>query len=112
MNSPFVWFHHRSRSPEKTAAFYEKLAGWKKSAGPDDMTMFAGEGGPFAGVEPAGEHVSGWVPYLQVEDVDAATTRAKKLGAEVLEPRTSGPAGDYAIVRDPGGATLALWQKA
>jgi len=32
--------------------------------------------------------------------------------AELLEDRTRGPAGTYSIVRDPGGATLALWQRA
>lgn len=55
---------------------------------------------------------AGWVPFVQVEDVDSATKRATKLGASVIKPRTRGPAGDYAVVRDPGGATFALWQKA
>jgi predicted enzyme related to lactoylglutathione lyase len=52
------------------------------------------------------------VPFVQVEDVDGATRRATKLGASVVKARTRGPAGEYAIIRDPGGATFALWQKA
>jgi predicted enzyme related to lactoylglutathione lyase len=48
----------------------------------------------------------------RIDDVAAATKRAVKLGAELLEDQTRGPAGDYSIVRDPGGATVALWQKA
>ena len=51
-------------------------------------------------------------PTQQVDDVDAATKRAVKLGAEVLKQKTRGPAGDFSIVRDPGGAAVALWQKA
>ena len=56
---------------------------------------------------------------LMVEDVkllrselDDATRRAVKLGAGVIKQRTRGPAGDYSVVRDPGGAPIALWQKA
>jgi hypothetical protein len=56
--------------------------------------------------------VSGWIPYVQVEDVDGATAKAQKLGAQVIQPRTKGPAGDFTVVRDPGGASIALWQKA
>jgi hypothetical protein len=29
----------------------------------------------------------------------------------VLEAQTRGPAGTYSVVRDPGGALVALWQK-
>ena len=76
------------------------------------MTMFAGDAGPFAAVGEQEGKVQGWVPYVQVDDVDDAAQRAGKLGAEVLKPRTKGPAGDYTVIRDPGGATLALWQKA
>jgi predicted enzyme related to lactoylglutathione lyase len=41
-----------------------------------------------------------------------AIENAKTLGAAVTRERTRGPAGDFVIVRDPGGAALALWQKA
>ena len=74
--------------------------------------MLAREAGPFAAVMPCKGRISGWVPYVQVDDVAAATKRAVKLGAELLAEPTRGPAGSYSIVRDPGGATLALWQKA
>jgi len=47
----------------------------------------------------------------QVDDLDAATQRAVELGAQVLKERTRGPAGEYTIVRDPGGASVALWRK-
>ena len=108
---PFVWFHHHSENPTETLAFYEKLLGWRRADGPPGMTMFAGENGPFAAVG-AKDGASGWLPYVEVPDVDAATTKAKSLGATVTHERTRGPAGDFVIVRDPGGASVALWQKA
>jgi predicted enzyme related to lactoylglutathione lyase len=112
MSNEFAWFHNSSESPNESVTFYEKLLGWKAAEGPPGMTMFAGEKGPFAGVGAKNGKASGWIPYVQVDDVDAATSKAEKLGAQVLQPRTKGPAGDFTIVRDPGGASIALWQKA
>jgi predicted enzyme related to lactoylglutathione lyase len=112
MSSAFVWFHNGSEKPSESAKFYEKLLGWKPAGGPPGTTMLAGEAGPIAGVGGLEGKTAAWIPYVQVADVDDATGRAVKLGAEVIKERTKGPAGDYAIVRDPGGAPFALWQKA
>ena len=111
MSQPFVWFHNQSENPSDSRAFYEKLLGWKSAEGPGGMTMFAGPSGPFAAVG-SKEQAGGWIPYAEVDDVDTATEKAKKLGASVLQNKTRGPAGDFCIVRDPGGAAVALWQKA
>ena len=112
MSKAFVWFHNNSAKPADSVSFYKNLLGWQAAAGPPGMTMFAAEDGPFAAVAEQEGEVHGWVPYVQVEDVDKATDKAGKLGAEVLQAKTKGPAGDYAVIRDPGGASLALWQKA
>ena len=111
MSEAFVWFHNSSDKPSDSSAFYESLLGWKHTEGPPGMTMFAGEKGPFAAVgdEPG---TLGWIPYAQVDNVDAATKKAQKLGATLLQKKTRGPAGEFSIVRDPGGAAFALWQKA
>jgi predicted enzyme related to lactoylglutathione lyase len=112
MSNAFVWFHNGSDKPADSVAFYEKLLGWKASEGPPGTTMLARGAEPFAAVLRRSGKVSGWVPYVQVDDVAAATRRAVGLGAQLLEDATHGPAGIYSIVRDPGGATVALWQKA
>lgn len=112
MSQTFVWFHNGSEKPADSAAFYEKFLGWKASEGPANMTMLTKEGGPFAAVMPRKGKVAGWVPYVQVDDLVDATRRAATLGAEVVEDQTPGPAGSYSILRDPGGALVALWQKA
>jgi predicted enzyme related to lactoylglutathione lyase len=112
MSERFVWFHNNSESPAEAKAFYEKLLGWSPADGPGGMTMFAGEKGPFAGLAPKGDATAGWLPYVQVDDVDVATKKAVKLGATVLERKKRGPAGEFSVVCDPGGAAIALWQKA
>jgi predicted enzyme related to lactoylglutathione lyase len=112
MSNAFVWFHNGSDKPTDSVAFYEKLLGWKGSDGPPGMVMLGSGAAPFAAVMARKGNVMGWVPYAQVDDVAAATKKAAKLGAEILEDQTRGPAGTYSIVRDPGGALVALWQKA
>lgn len=112
MSDTFVWFHNGSDKPAESVSFYEELLGWTGSDGPGGMKMLAHLKAPFAAVMPKKGKIGGWVPYVQVDDVTAATKRAVKLGAELLEDRTRGPAGTYSVIRDPGGATLALWQKA
>lgn len=107
----FVWFHNASKNPSESAAFYEKLLGWKPAAGPPGLTMLAGATGPIAAIAAKDGKATGWIPYAQVDDVDAATKRAVALGGELLQEKTRGPAGEFSIVRDPGGAAFALWQK-
>ncbi len=51
-----------------------------------------------------------WLPYVQVESVDAVTDRARGLGATVLlEPR-DGPAGRRSVVSTSAGGEIAFWQ--
>jgi predicted enzyme related to lactoylglutathione lyase len=51
-----------------------------------------------------------WLPYVEVPDVNAATHRARELGATVeLEPR-EGPAGWRAVVAAPAAGEVAFWQ--
>jgi predicted enzyme related to lactoylglutathione lyase len=112
MTTAFVWFHNASEDPSESSKFYEKLLGWKSGDGPAGMTMLTRGEAPFAAVAAKKGKVAGWVPYVQVEDVAAATKKAVQLGADLLEDQTRGPAGVYSVVRDPGGALVALWQKA
>jgi predicted enzyme related to lactoylglutathione lyase len=113
MSQSFVWFHNSSDNPSDSSTFYQKLLGWTASEGPGGLTMLAGRTGPFAGLaKKDGGAAAGWIPYVQVDDVDGATNAAVKLGATIVNARVRGPAGEYSVVRDPGGAAIALWQKA
>jgi uncharacterized protein len=112
MSDAFVWFHNSSDKPKESRIFYEKLLGWEATDGPQGMTLFGGATGPFAGLGGREGDAAGWLPYLRVEDVDAATQKAVELGASLIKEKTRGPAGQFAVVRDPGGAAVALWQRA
>lgn len=112
MSEAFVWFQNSSDNPTESGRFYEKLLGWRPADGPPGMTLYAGANGPFAAIGAREGTAAGWVPYAQADGVDAATKKALKLGAVVLREKTRGPAGHFVVVRDPGGAAVALWQKA
>jgi len=65
MTNPFVWFHNGSEKPGEAVKFYEEFLGWKGSAGPAGMSMFSGDGGPFAGVATKDGAIQGWVPLFK-----------------------------------------------
>jgi predicted enzyme related to lactoylglutathione lyase len=111
MGGMFVWFDLRSKDVGEAGDFYEKLLGWNVQ-GQEGHSMIAGDSGPWAAIVPHQQKDSAWVPYVQVEDVDAATARAAELGATVLHEAMDGPAGRYSTIRDTGGAPIALWQPA
>ena len=115
MSSPFVWFHHNGKKPNESKQFFQSLLTVQASDGPGGMTMLAAESGPFAALGSKQDRYGDrdeWIPFVAVDDVDAATKRAVSLGASLVREKSRGPAGEFTVVRDPGGAALALWKKA
>jgi predicted enzyme related to lactoylglutathione lyase len=54
---------------------------------------------------------SGWSTHVAVADVDDAADRARDGGATIVqEPFDAAPAGRMAIIADPAGALLCLWE--
>ena len=52
-----------------------------------------------------------WMSNVQVPDVDAATNKAKSLGAKVYVPPSDIPKiGRFSVIADPQGASLALFK--
>lgn len=52
-----------------------------------------------------------WLPYVEVDRIDAATDRARRLGASVLLGPSEGPAGWRSVVSTPAGGEIALWHQ-
>lgn len=52
-----------------------------------------------------------WMSYILVDDIDAHLILVKKLGATIKVPVTqAGSYGKFAIIIDPAGAHVALWE--
>ena len=54
-----------------------------------------------------------WSVYFAVEDCDASTATATRLGGSVLTPPTDIPGvGRFAVLRDPQGAIFSVLEAA
>lgn len=117
-----VWVDLGSTDLAASKGFYEGLFGWRfvdtgEEMGHYNMVYAGGDllGGAMdvAGMTcPAGDPLpSAWGVFLKVDDIEARFARALEAGAtEVMGPQEAGGAGQHAIVLDPGGASIALWQ--
>jgi len=116
----FCWADLGTTDREAAKAFYTKLFGWEAVDGPSteasEYTIFKLDGADVAALYEMGEQErdaleAHWSSYVSVEDADAAAAQAKELGAEVVaEPLDVGEAGRMAVLRDPVGATVHVWQ--
>ena len=62
------------------------------------------------GIVECGTAGARWLPYVEVEEIEAITERGRRLGASVLlEPR-EGPAGWRSVLATSEGGEIALWQ--
>lgn len=110
------WIDLMSSDPEKAQAFYAGLFGWTAEASGEEYgnyVTFSKDGHPVAGMarnEQPGQPDS-WSVYLASEDAAATARAAVDAGGQVLvEPMQVGDQGSMAIVADPAGAAVGVWQ--
>lgn len=118
MPNPFVHVELNSPDLGPAQAFYTQLFDWETRAAPlldsSYTTIEVGRGtggGMFDQQLP--DSAPSWLPYVEVDDIYAATFKARRLGATVLRDVTEVPKiGWFSIIRDPTGAKLGMWQQA
>jgi predicted enzyme related to lactoylglutathione lyase len=53
-----------------------------------------------------------WMPYFQVDNVDASVAKSSSLAGKVMVPAQDIPnTGRFAILTDPQGAMFAVFQR-
>lgn len=117
----FSWTDLTTPDQDAAKRFYSSLFGWEISDAPVSegvsYSMATLGGHPVAAISPQPQRQRdagvppAWNSYVTVPDVDAAAARAQELGATVF----SGPfdvmtAGRMAVIQDPQGAYVMLWQ--
>lgn len=119
MANPFVHVELATTDIDKAKSFYQSLFTWQFSdvdMGPGmTYTMIRVGNGTGGGMlkHPVPGAPSMWLPYVDVDDIRAATDKAKSLGATLMRDVTPVPnAGSFSIIVDPTGAMLGLWQEA
>lgn len=113
----FNWVELATSDEQSAVAFYTQLFGWTSEAspmGPDSFYYMLENNGRDVGAlykrdEPGvPPH---WLVYVTVANADDAAARVRARGGTVLaEPFDVMDVGRMAIIRDPQGATMALWQ--
>lgn len=117
----FCWCELATTDALAAKKFYTELMGWSvadRPIGPDMVySMLQVRGRNVAALYGMGrdDRLRGvpahWLCYVSVADADESVARARALGAEVIHDAGDVmDAGRMAVLRDPTGAVLALWQ--
>jgi len=116
--NPFVHVELNTPDPERVKAFYSQLFAWKFATLPNPVlpdhsyTMIevgSGTGGGIMRQLPNGP--SGWLAYVEVDDIHASTQKAESLGGKVMKDVTEvAGMGWFSFIQDPAGAILGLWK--
>jgi len=102
-------------NPARSAEFYRRVFDWKIQRRGDEDLRFEDATGHLIGRWVIGRAVApeaGLVPYLYVDRLDEAVERVAAHGGAVV--RVPYPEGNVrvALVRDPAGNVIGLWQEA
>jgi uncharacterized protein len=115
MSNPFVHLELSTSDVSKAKDFYSGLFGWEITD--NDMgngmiySTFKPSSGPGGGIFSMPGAPTMWLAYVGVEDINAATEKAKSLGATIHKgPMDIPNVGWATILVDPTGATIALFQ--
>ena len=100
---------------DEAVTFYTKLFGWtftdNDMGGGMIYSTFKPDTGPGGGLYSMPGSPTGWLAYVGVDEINAATKKATSLGAKItLGPQEIPNVGWMTILTDPTGATIALFQ--
>jgi uncharacterized protein len=113
------WVDTGQPDPEAAVEFYGGLFGWEfedwmPSDSPRRYYVARLRGRDVAAVGSQSDQpppTPVWKSYVWVESADEAVAKAKDAGGQVLaEPFDVGDAGRTAVIADPEGAVLCVWQ--
>lgn len=105
-------------TPDQAAAarFYQAVFGWGTDPGKDNTGyLHIKNGDKYIGGIPPAEYRNPnapphWLAYFLAQDCDAATAKAKDLGAAIYVGPMSKGVGRWSVLADPQGAVFALFQ--
>jgi predicted enzyme related to lactoylglutathione lyase len=116
----FSWHELMTTDQNKAFDFYEELFGWKKTSAMDMgdhgvYQMFGLGDATFGGIYTIQAGMGAppnWLPYMRVDNADAAAERVKQQGGSVKNGPMDVPVGDrIAICADPQGTVFAVHSK-
>lgn len=115
-NGAPIWIDLASSNPDQSSEFYQQLFGWTaEGTGPDfgDYVNFFKNGVLVAGLMAQQQPGTpdAWTTYLASPDAEATANAVTAAGGQVLLPPLEVmQLGTMAVVADPGGAVIGVWQ--
>lgn len=111
----FSWVDLSTSDAASARTFYGELFGWEfedqEIPGGGVYTMCHVRGDEVAAIVEQDQQPGHWNNYVTVASADETAAKAKQLGARVFEePFDVMDAGRMAVLADPGGAVLCVWQ--
>jgi predicted enzyme related to lactoylglutathione lyase len=111
----FCWNQLSTNDADGAFTFYSRLFGWTKHEVPisdgEVYVVLQRNGKDVAALYQNAKVPPHWLAYVAVHDVNASAEKASSLGGTVVGgPMDVMDAGRMAVVQDPQGAFLALWQ--
>ena len=99
--------------------FYSAVTGWSVEKAPmggySDYVMKDANGEAVGGVCHArgtnADLPAQWLVYVVVEDLEKSLDETVKRGGDVVAPPRGLMGGKMAVVKDPAGAVIALWEE-
>ncbi|MBN1880819.1 MAG: VOC family protein [Deltaproteobacteria bacterium] len=117
MANPFVHIELTSDDPVRAKEFYGKLLDWTLEDIPMEGDVYTlihvGDRGAGGGImkTPAPGIPTRWLPYIEVDDVAKKTALTTSLGGRVEMEKTEVPGiGWFAVITDPTGGVVGLWE--
>jgi predicted enzyme related to lactoylglutathione lyase len=100
------WVELASADPARAADFYAGLFGWEVTG-----DRFRLNGRAAAGLTKArADRPAGWLTYLTEHNLETSIMRVREAGGRLLTAPVDGHGGRSALVADPAGALLGLWE--
>ncbi len=112
----FSWNELARSDAAGSTEFYTQLLGWEVESMPgmEEYKMLKAGDQMVGGLMDKSAHCDGpalWLSYVTVADVNASLAKAVELGAEEIKGVTEVPGkGSFAIVKDPQGGMIGLWE--
>ena len=119
MGNPVVHWELMSKEPEKVAAFYAKLFGWKIDHRPEmnyrivDTAAGSGINGGIIKPEREGPWPGNMLFYIAVDDLAAYRKKILAAGGKIhVEEQAVPGMGAFCLFTDPEGRMMGLWRSA
>ena len=103
-----------STNLERSSEFYKKVFGWEFKPFGNGYLLFNNHQGIMAGLRKVEQVLKGdcTVFHVNVENVDKMLEKVKASGGHIKTGKTTIPAmGWYAVLLDPDGNSVGLYQK-